>query len=369
MPTVQQIAASIENVAPLCWAEEWDNCGLLVGELTAQVQRVFLCLDTDRETLSAASARNCQLIISHHPPLFYPLKKIVADNPQARLIVSAIKAGLNLYAAHTNFDKAPCGHAAYLARLLELQGIRPLGAEEAGAYCKLVVFVPASHLEALFQGLVNCGAGSIGSYDSCSFRLSGQGTFRPLAGAQPYLGTTGKLEQVEEVRLELILPQQRLSQALLSIEKTHPYETPAYDLYPLLNREPGVGLGRIGTLAEPQPIAKVISRLKDRLKLAEVRCSTAVDREVSKIALVPGSGASLIKEAASQQASVLISGDLKYHDYQLAADLGLALVDIGHFGSEFSFVDCMALVLEESWGEGLELIKQSGESGQPYEQV
>ncbi len=368
MLTVRQITKSIEKDTPLSWAEEWDNCGLIVGDADSQVARVLVALDIDLEILDEAVAHNCQLIIAHHPPLFSPVRKITAHDPQGRLLIRAIRQQLNLYAAHTNFDSAPFGLSTHLAKLIGLKNISALSRRKDSPYVKMVVFVPRPQLDAVFGALSAAGAGRIDNYDSCCFRVNGQGAFRPLSGASPCIGEIGKLEVVDEVRLEMILPESKLARAVQAMKQAHPYEAPAFDLYPLLNEEPGVGLGRIGMLEKPLSIAEIAGGLKSQLNIDWLKVTGAPGRVVEKIAVVSGSGASLIAEAAQQNAQLLITGDLKYHDYQKAAALNLSLIDIGHYHSEIIFIECVAAVLSNIWGDKLKIVK-SDSNRLPYKYI
>jgi len=99
---------------------------------------------------------------------------------------------------------------------------------------KLVIFVPVSHLEKVRAAICAAGAGKIGrKYDNCTFYTIGTGTFRPLKSARPRIGKTGKLEKVREARLETIVAKKDLKKVIAAMDKSHPYEVPAYDVYPL----------------------------------------------------------------------------------------------------------------------------------------
>lgn len=100
---------------------------------------------------------------------------------------------------------------------------------------KIVVYTPLSHTNAVRKALAESGAGHIGNYDSCSFSVKGTGRFRGLEGTHPYIGTAGKIEKVEEERIETICPIKKLKKVLTAIKKAHPYEEPAIDIYTLLN--------------------------------------------------------------------------------------------------------------------------------------
>lgn len=360
---VQDLLGLVHGLFPPELAEEWDNVGLQVGDPTATVARVLVALDPSAAAVAAAAAQGAQLLITHHPLLFKPLRRLTPDDPVGRVVWQAVRNGVAIIAAHTNLDVASDGLNRWLANRLGVEGCQPLQ-PAAGHLYKLVVFVPGDHGEAVADALFAAGAGQVGAYDHCSFRTLGTGTFRPGAGTTPFIGTVGQREVVEEVRLETVVPQRRLSRVLERMLKAHPYEEVAYDLLPLANQLPGAGLGRIGRLVEPLALAALAERIKGALGCQTVRLVGRPEQVVGKVAVCGGSGAGLIQEAWRRGAEVLVTGDIKYHEARQAEALGLALIDAGHFATEQLAVAELATRLgEEAAARGwrLDVLVHAGE--------
>jgi dinuclear metal center YbgI/SA1388 family protein len=360
---VQDLLGLLHGLYPPDLAEDWDNVGLQVGDPTATVERVLVALDPGGAAVSAAAAHGAQLLVTHHPLLFKPLRRLTPDDPVGRVVWQAVRSGVAIAAVHTNLDVAADGLNRWLADRLELAGAEPL-LSPPGHLLKLAVFVPVDHAEAVAAALFAGGAGQLGGYDQCSFQASGIGTFRPGPDTTPFIGKTGQRERVEEVRLETIVPQRRLSKVLDKLINAHPYEEVAYDLIPLANQLPGVGLGRIGRLAEPMSLAALADRVKTALESSSLRLVGAPDRSIAKVAVCGGSGAGLVQEARRRGADVLVTGDVKYHEARLAEELDLALLDAGHFATERLAVGELAARLgEEASARGwrLDVLVHDGE--------
>jgi dinuclear metal center YbgI/SA1388 family protein len=343
---VQDLLGLLHGLYPPDLAEEWDNVGLQVGDPAATVERVLVALDPGGAAVAAACGQGAQLLVTHHPLLFKPLRRLTPEDPVGRVVWQAVRDGVAIVSAHTNLDVAADGLNDWLAARLELAVAEPLQ-PATGHLLKLVVFVPVDHVDAVAEGLFAAGAGHLGGYDQCSFRSAGVGTFRPGPGTTPFIGEAGRPERVEEVRLETVVPQRRLSRVLEKLARVHPYEEVAYDLLPLANTLPGTGLGRIGQLADPLTLTLLADRLKTVLGCQTVRLVGAPERVVGKVAVCGGSGAGLIQEAKRRGADVLVTGDVKYHEARLAEDLGLALLDAGHFATERLAVHELAARLGE----------------------
>lgn len=332
--TVNDISRIMEIQYPLHLAEKWDNVGLQIGSRNNPVRKIMVSLDLDQEILKQAIEQQVDLIITHHPLFFNAIKRIDYEQAQGALIAGIIKNNLSVYAAHTNLDAASNGLNQYLAEKLELLDIALLDNKQADVLYKLVVYVPASHEAAVRAALGAAGAGYMGKYSHCSFRGQGIGTFLPEAGSNPYIGATGKLEEVEEYRLETIVPQHLLETALNCMKKAHPYEEVAYDIYPLQNRGQAYSLGRIGKLATAVSLQEFCLHVKERLQLEHIRMVGNESDQVQKIAVVSGAGASFIPLVQAHHCDLLVTGDLKYHEAQEARALGLSIIDAGHQGTE-----------------------------------
>lgn len=340
---VAQILKLVHRFAPSDLAESWDNPGLQAGSLASEVQRVGLALDATNQTVTAALSSGCQLLLTHHPLIFKALKNIDFSSPTGRLIQRAASAGLSIASAHTNWDSAEGGVAAALAELLELEDWEPL--EPVGrSFLKVVVFVPAGHEESLRSALFAAGAGVIGRYDRCYFQQPGQGGFRPPLDSAPFLGQMGHDSQAEEIRLEMILPAHLEAACAQAIYRAHPYEEPAFEFHKIniWGRAQGMGL-----LGHWRPGRNLFSILARSVGLTSVKWAGPRPDKVETVALLPGSGGSFVRQAQAAGAQVLITGDASYHQALEAGALGLSLVDLGHFESEWPCVPALAKRLKE----------------------
>lgn len=344
---VRDLVQLMEEWAPPEWAESWDNVGLQLGDPARPSGRILVALELTGAVVEEAIRRDVNLVVVHHPPIFRPLQAIRFDSFAGRRLERLIKAGVGIYAAHTNLDQAEGGTNDTLAALVGLPNpevLQPVGEEKL---VKLVVFVPVGHEEAVRTALAGAGAGHIGNYSHCTFQTPGTGTFLPLAGTKPFIGEQGKLESVQEIRLETILPESRVRRAVAAMQKAHPYEEVAYDLYPLANRGRVRGHGRIATFSEPQTLGEVAERLRAKLNLDGLSIVGDPKRLVHKVAVGAGAGGSLIPLAVRRGVDLLVTGDIKYHDAQDALDAGLAIIDVGHYNSEAIIVGPVARHLRE----------------------
>jgi len=330
---VSDVVGIINKIAPSAYAESWDNPGMQVGDPAAVVERLMVSLDACPASIDAAIAANCSLLLTHHPLIFKPLKRISRQDPGGDLIVRAISANLSIVSLHTNYDIAEGGVNDLLADRLGLTDTTPLLETGSEELVKLSVFVPAGHEEPVREALFRFSS-SVGNYDECSFQVAGTGTFRPLDRATPFIGEKGTRSTVAESRIEVLLSRDNLGPAMTALRKAHPYEEPAIDFYQLHNRGPRRGLGRLGNLAAPMTLADFSLFAKSCLSAAGVRRVGDGGRMVRRVAICGGSGASLLREAAARGADLLLTGDLKYHEARDAQALGVALVDVGHFASE-----------------------------------
>jgi len=352
---ISDITRLMEKLFPVSLAEAWDNPGLQIGSLSAPATRVLVALDLDREVLDYARAQKADMIITHHPLIFKGLRTINLDTAMGAVVKELIEAGITVYSAHTNLDAGEKGLSQFLAEKLGLLEIKPLDSGRQENLFKLVVYVPAEQEAQVRQALLDNGAGHIGKYSDCSFRTRGIGTFRPLAGASPFIGQAGMLEETEEFRLETIIPSGVVPQALQSMLDAHPYEEVAYDLYALSNPGRVYSLGREGRLESAMSLADFCNQVKQHLGVAYLRVAGDLNKIAQKVAVVGGSGASFIDRAYARGCQVLVTGDLKYHEARQALDLGLAVIDAGHQGTEQIVCEYLCgLLAEEAGLEGLE---------------
>ncbi|HBG41143.1 Nif3-like dinuclear metal center hexameric protein [Limibacterium fermenti] len=329
---IKDIIQAIEQLAPLALQEDFDNSGLQVGDVNREATGALLCIDVTENVMDEAISLGCNLIISHHPLAFRPFKSLTGRTYIERCLIKAVKNDITVYAAHTNLDNATGGVNFRLAEMLGLQQIRILSPQKK-ALLKLVTFVPDTHAEYVRTALFNAGAGNIGNYDSCSYNLTGEGTFRAGESTNPFVGEIGELHYEKEIRIETVLPAFRKEEVLRALIAVHPYEEPAYDFYPLENEWKQAGSGAVGVLPEPMPEQEFLYFLQDVLNLPAIRHTKMRNREIRDVALCGGSGAFLIPEAIAYGADVFITGEAKYNDfYDVEGRILLAVV--GHYESE-----------------------------------
>lgn len=344
------IIAIFEELAPPYWALPGDTCGLQWGDPDLPVNTVLIALDFNETVLDEALAAGANFIFTHHPYLYKPLATLDLRDRRAALLSRALKKGTTLYSAHTNLDVAPRGVSQALGELLGLKKmavLHPTGREKLE---KLVVFVPQGFEDQVRNALADAGAGWIGNYSHCTFQLAGTGTFMPQAGTNPYIGTEGVVERVKEYRLETIVPVAVRDEVLRALVQAHPYEEVAYDLYPLSLEGEARGLGRVGELPEPVMLQELALRCR-KLLTPSLRMFGDGRMSVQQVAVLGGSGAAYLKEAAQKGAQVFISGDICYHDEQQAHDLGLALLDAGHAATEKPVLPVVAAFLRKKLQE------------------
>jgi len=324
----------LEELAPARLAESWDNSGLQLGDPGAAINRILLTLDVTAAVAAEAREKGAELIVSHHPLFFKPIKAIRFDNPEGSLIRDLIEHGINVYAAHTNLDIAEGGVNTALAQALGLNDLSILQETGREDLYKLAVFVPEEHLDQVRLAITEAGAGWIGQYSHCTFSSPGIGTFKPLDGAKPFIGHIGEIEKVKEVRLETVVPANKVNRVIQAMLKSHPYEEVAYDLYRLKNPGLSFGLGRVGTLSQAMALGEFAERVKEALGITALRCGGDLNARVSKVAVCGGAGADLWQAALAAGADTLVTGDLKYHTAQQILNAGLNFVDAGHYGTE-----------------------------------
>ena len=336
-PKVADIIGIINKIAPPELAEAWDNPGLQIGDPAAEVARIMVALDPTPDVVDSAISTSSQLLVTHHPLIFKPIKSISAANSLGAIIQKAIKGGLSIVTLHTNYDIADGGLNDALARKIGISDSLPLKITSNAELVKLVVFLPVTHLDqmrlALFPFLARQG-----NYRDCTFATDGTGTFTPLEGAEPFSGAVGHFSKVPEERLELLITSAEVSRAVKALLAAHPYEEPAFDLYPLLNKGAKLGLGRIGRLSESLTLAEYADRLSTVLSAPALRYVGDPNADIYKVALCSGSGASLLRDAVRAGADVLVTGDVKYHEAREAEDCGIALIDAGHYPTEILMV-------------------------------
>ncbi len=332
MAKVKEIAAALEMFAPLPLQDGFDNAGLQVGLTDAEVTGVLLCLDVTEEIIDEAVASGCNLIVSHHPLIFSPLKKITGATYVERCVIKALQNGVSIYSAHTNIDNALGGVNYRIAKKLGLQNVKILVPKEE-ALLKLSVYVPTAAAEAVRSALFAAGCGKIGNYGSCSYNVSGYGTFEAGEGAHPFCGSVGSLHKEEEVRIDTVMPAYIKGRVVKALLAAHPYEEPAYDIYPLKNSWESVGAGVIGELSSPADELSFLKNIKEVFGAGSVRHTALLGKEVRRVALCGGAGGSFAQAALAAGADLYLTGEARYHDL-FSYDGKMLLAVIGHYESE-----------------------------------
>jgi dinuclear metal center YbgI/SA1388 family protein len=330
--TINDIQKIMEEWFPAGIAWKGDNIGLQIGRPETTVKNILVALEATMDVVEEAKQKNANLIVTHHPLIFQPLRSITPQTPVGAIALALAESGIALYAAHTNLDSARGGVNDVLGAVLGLLNARVLSPLE-GRLKKIAVFVPRTHVEQVADAMYAAGGGGFIKYAECSFRSDGIGTFKGTNDARPFLGSVGVLERAEETKLEMLVPGWKASSVVRAMLAAHPYEEVAYDVYPIENTNPEFGLGVIGTLPKPMSAKKFLLHVKKVLGTPMLRTAGRTDGIISTVAACGGSGAEFIELAARQQADAYVTSDLKYHTMQEAPH-DLLLVDAGHYETE-----------------------------------
>jgi dinuclear metal center YbgI/SA1388 family protein len=343
---LSSIIKTLEEIAPLSLAESWDNVGLLTGDPKQDISGILLTIDYTATVAEEARANKCDLVIAYHPPIFHPLKRLVAGS----LVFDAIRRGVAIYSPHSALDVADGGTNDMLADVLGLIDRQPLRTGELKAtQYKLVVFVPAEAVERVSRALFEAGAGNIGNYGSCSFRSAGTGTFFGKEGARPVVGKAGKLEEVEEIRLETIVPIDGVNAVLRALRASHPYEEPAFDLNVLAPAAKAKGLGRIGSMPATNR-GEIFDRIKRELGIDHLLIAGPTEGSVTRAAACAGSCGNLLDDAIKAGAELYLTGEIRHHDAVKAAARGMTVVCTLHSNSERAVLKRIKKRMQETAG-------------------
>ncbi len=351
---VSKLANTLGEWFPTALAEEWDNVGLIFGDPSASVSRALLAMDLTLPVAEEAAEEGYGAVITHHPPIFRPIKRIDVSTTQGAIISTCLRHRVSSIAIHTNLDSAVGGLNDEVFRLLGVQNAKPLLDSGKSRFYKLAVFVPVEAADKVRQAMFDAGAGAVGKYDLCSFNLTGTGTFRGGEGTNPAIGAAGVLERVEEVRIEVLLQRERFGRVYGAMVQAHPYEEVAYDLYPLENRERETGLGRIGSLPESITLKQFADRCA-ALEMMVLRILGDPEREVKKIAVCTGAGSDFLPRAADAGADVYLTAEVKHHHALEAAQRGLAVVETDHLTLERVMWPALKQRLETAFSGQLEV--------------
>ncbi|SOD20229.1 Nif3-like dinuclear metal center hexameric protein [Pedobacter xixiisoli] len=327
-----EITNFLEALAPLNYQEDYDNAGLIVGHPNDEVHAALVTLDCTEQIVDEAIAKNCNLIIAHHPIVFKGLKKLNGKNYVERTVLKAIKNNIALYAIHTNLDSVHHGVNAEICKRLGVINTEIL-VPKTGILKKLVTFCEQKDAEQLRNALFSAGAGNISNYSDCSFNVEGTGTFKGNEISNPTLGKAGVREYANETRIEVIFKTQDERKVLTALFQNHPYEEVAYDIYALENKLQSVGSGMVGELEEALAGDDFLRLVKHNMQAKVLRHTDILAKGVKKVAVCGGSGSFLLKNVIAAGADAFVTADFKYHEFFDAEDK-IMIVDMGHFESE-----------------------------------
>ena len=342
MPTVADVCAFLDHFAPPALAADWDNVGLLFGDGAGEVRRLLTCLTVTPTVVAEAVDERAELIVSHHPILFRGTKRLSTTSPDGRLLWPLARAGVAVYSPHTAFDNTSGGINDSLARLLGLTDVGPLRRSNGPRHLKVVVFVPDADLGKVSDAMFAAGAGVIGQYEQCSFRLAGTGTFFGTDSTNPTVGTKGRREDVSEWRLEVVCPEAKLADVLRGMRSAHSYEEPAFDVYPLKSLPGPGGEGRVGKLPNAVALRELAANVKRELRAGAVQFVGDPVRLVRRVAIACGAAGEFLADAVGAKADVFLTGEMRFHDYLTAESQGLGLILPGHYATERPAVEELA---------------------------
>ena len=345
----------LERIAPPRLAQAWDNVGLIGGDARAAMDRCLLCIDLTPAVVSEAVRHRCQAIVSYHPPIFKAIKSISVQGDgregPTQALFRAISAGIAVYSPHTALDASMGGTGDAMAALAGARIIGPIDPERTGEdEVKVTVFVPPADVSRLSEAMFAAGGGRIGLYEKCSFRIPGTGTFWGTEGTNPQVGTRGRLETVEEVRLEMVCSARNLAAVVQAIRATHPYEEPAYDVYSLTAKpSESRGLGRLAELARPEPLGRLAARLARAVGGAAAQIVGEPKRRVRTLAILVGAAGRIDNDfPRSLRADVLVTGEIRHHDALAFRARGWSAIALGHWASERPVLAPLATSLQKA---------------------
>ncbi len=329
---VQDVINHLEDLAPLAYAEDFDNVGLLVGDKTQKVTGILVTLDTLETVVDEAIQENCNLIVSFHPIIFKGLKKLTGKNYVERVVMKAIKHDIAIFSIHTALDNALQGVNDMICNQLGLINKRIL-IPRSETIKKLTTYVPKKEAEQLRTALFKAGAGHIGNYSDCSFNVEGYGTYKGNENSNPTLGTKGETHTENETKITVTYAKHLETQILSTLFKSHSYEEVAYEVTTIENKNQNIGMGMIGEFEKSMDEASFLNHLKTKMNTGCIRHTTFLNKKIKKVAVLGGSGSFAINAAKANGADAFVTADLKYHDF-FTAENNILLADIGHYESE-----------------------------------
>lgn len=329
---IKEIISVLEEMAPLAYAEDFDNVGLLVGNQESEATGILVCHDALENIIDEAISKNCNLVVCFHPILFSGLKKITGKNYVERTVIKAIKNDIAIYAVHTALDNHQDGVNKIFSDALGLINTKILIPKENFIH-KLVTYTIPANAEQVRNALFKAGAGTIGNYENCSFNSKGIGTYMGNEHSSPQVGERFEFVQGDEIKIEVTFEKHLENKILKALFASHAYEEVAYEIYALLNKHQNIGLGMIGELKNPMEEKDFLLFAKEKMQCGGIRHSNFIGKQIKRVAVLGGAGSFAIKNAIQAGADAYLTADLKYHQFY-EAENKLLLADIGHFESE-----------------------------------
>jgi dinuclear metal center YbgI/SA1388 family protein len=329
---IKDITNCIEEIAPLNYAEDFDNVGLLIGDYNTNVTGVLVTLDTLETIIDEAIEKNCNLIVSFHPIIFSGLKKLNGKSYVEKVVLKAIKNDIAIYAMHTALDNSIVGVNAKICEVLGLKNTKIL-IPQKNTIKKLTTYAPINSAEKVRIALFNAGAGMIGNYENCSFNTQGIGTYKGNENSNPVIGEKGKLHAENETFISVIFEKHKEKSILKALFEAHIYEEVAYDIVSLENINQEIGLGMVGELESEMNEIAFLKLVQKTMNSKGIRHSKLLDKPIKKVAVLGGSGSFAIENAKNSGADIYITSDIKYHEFY-KAEGKLIIADIGHYESE-----------------------------------
>ena len=334
--TVAEACDVLDAIAPIALAQSWDNVGLLAGDHDAPVRRMLCCIDLTPAVVDEAEAAKIDFVMAYHPPIFKPVSRLTIPGDGAESAVfRCIRSGIAVYSTHTALDAADGGTNDVIAAHCGVRDTEPLEFvdDPRTDECKVVVFVPPDEVDEVANAMFDAGAGHIGGYSNCSYRLAGHGTFLGGEGTNPAVGTWGKMERIDEIRLESIVSRPDVPAVVAAIRRTHSYEEPAFDVYPL-HAHPVRGIGRRGNLPTPTTLGKLARKLKKACAAPTVQIVGSHDQPIGRVIIVVGAAGSLPFRGRLLEDDVIITGEIRHHDALTICRRGCSAIALGHWASE-----------------------------------
>lgn len=330
--TIKEVTNLLEELAPLAYAEDFDNVGLLVGDANTKISGILVTLDTLENVVDEAIINNCNLIVSFHPIIFSGLKKLTGANYVERVVIKAIQHNIAIYSMHTALDNSENGVNAKICEILGIEEPKIL-IPQKGTIKKLTTYVPTANAEELQKSLFDIGAGSIGNYSDCSFTIDGTGSYKAGQDANPSKGKIGETHYEKETQMHITYPKSIEKEIIATLFKNHPYEEVAYEVFTLENTNQNIGMGMVGQLKEPIDEIHFLKHVKQKMNVSCVRHSNLLNKPIKKVAVLGGSGAFAIAAAKASGADIFITADVKYHQFY-EAEGKMVIADIGHYETE-----------------------------------